>query len=409
MANIFPFKALIPTTDKAHLVAAPPYDVVSRSEAAALANGNPLSFLRVSRSEIELPVDTDPHSDDVYYQAKANFERLQREAPLIFDERESFYIYSLTMNGRRQNGLVAAVSVDDYDDNHVKKHELTRKVKEDDRTYHTLALRAHTGPVFLTYRSKPTIDRLTEHKMSEVPIMDITSDDGIQHQVWQVSHEFNEEIMTLFRDIPSLYVADGHHRAKSASRARDVCRQENRNHTGAEEYNRFLGVMFPAEQLNILAYNRVVRDQNGLSDAEFREQVKARFTLRKTNEKAPKRKGIIHMYWQREWFQLTSTSSNSAPSIVDRLDVSTLQKNLLEPILGIKDPRTDTRIDFIGGIHGTEKLENLVDNNKAVVAFCLYPVTVDDIMEISDANLIMPPKSTWFEPKLRDGLLCHCF
>ena len=409
MATIFPFKALMPSPPKAHLVAAPPYDVVTRNEALKLAEGNPLTFLRVSRSEIELSTDTDPYSDEVYQKAESNFERLQREAPLTLDSQECFYIYSLTMNGHRQNGLVAAVSVDDYDENRIKKHELTRQVKEDDRIRHTIALKAHTGPVFLTYRAKSDINTITEEVMRQEPIFSITTDDGIQHQIWRIHRDFNEKIISGLSQVVSLYVADGHHRAKSASRVREVCRKKNPGHTGCEPYNRFLSVIFPADQLNIFPYNRVVHDLNRLNSKDFIEGVKAGFDVKKTQEKVPECKGAIHMYLEGTWYQLLPKSFHASGTIVESLDVSILQNNLLEPLLGIKDPRTDTRIDFIGGIHGTAKLENLVDNGKGAVAFSLFPVTVDEIMDISDAGMIMPPKSTWFEPKLRDGLLCHCF
>ena len=409
MAKIFPFKALSPSPHVACLVAAPPYDVVTRSEALTLADGNPINFLRVSRSEIEFSADVDPYSDQVYERAQSNFERLRTEAPLNLDSNESFYIYSLSMNGHRQTGLAAAASVDDYDNDRIKKHELTRKVKEDDRTRHTMALRAHTGPVFLTYRSQKVIDDIVANAMNNRPLIDITTDDGIQHQIWRISHELNASITRLLADVNFLYVADGHHRAKSASRVREICRKQNPEHTGNEAYNRFLSVIFPHEQLKILPYNRVVRDLNGLTAPAFLDNVEARFELQQTSETTPRCKGNLHMYLDDTWYRLIPRESTSEKSVVDSLDVSILQNSILEPILGITDPRTNTRVEFIGGVHGTNKLETLVNSGKAAVAFSLFPVGVNDIINISDAGKIMPPKSTWFEPKLRDGLLCHCF
>ncbi len=409
MITISPFKALMPPPDKVGLVAAVPYDVVTREEAAEKAAGNPLSFLRASRSEIELPAEVDPYSEEVYEKARENFQRLRSQAPLTVDENESLYIYSLSLNDHRQTGIVAAASVDDYDSNAIKKHELTRKAKEDDRTRHTLALRAHTGPVFLTYRPVPAADEIVRAAMQTDPLHRISADDGVLHEIWRVPEEKGNILVTLFRDVPALYIADGHHRGKSASRARASCRDQNPGHTGNEAYNRFLSVIFPADQLNILAYNRAVRDSNGLSSEGFLEKVKAAFQVETTETTMPTLKGEVTMYLCGQWYRVTFPVNYSSTSPVDGLDVSILQNQLLDPILGIDDPRTNNRIEFIGGIHGPEKLQSLVDEGLAAVSFGMHPVTVDELMAISDADMIMPPKSTWFEPKLRDGILSHCF
>ncbi len=410
MISIAPFRALMPTQKTARRVAALPYDVVDRDEALKLAENNPLSFLRVSRAEIALPSDVDPYSDAVYDQAAANFERLRREAPLACDDDANIYVYSLVREGRRQTGLVAAVAVDDYDNDRIKKHELTRQKKEDDRTRHTMALRAHTGPIFLTYKAVAAVDSLVEKTMAGVPLIDVTFEDGVAHQVWRVSPPDCDAITTLFAGVPALYVADGHHRAKSASRTRAACRDENPVHTGDEAYNRFLGVMFPAPQLEILPYNRIVRERNGLSPDAFMSRVRAAFDIGIATDPARPAKGAFSMYHGNTWHELRPKSAAGAnASIVARLDVSVLQEHLLRPILGIVDQRTDPRIDFVGGIHGTSRLESLVQRGDAVVAFAMHPVTIDELMAVSDAGMIMPPKSTWFEPKLRDGLFGYCF
>jgi uncharacterized protein (DUF1015 family) len=413
MAVIRPFKALRPTKENAHLVASVPYDVINKEEAKELAAGNPLSYLHVTRSEIDLPDNVDVYSNEVYLKAKENLEKLIKQAPLIIDDKPHFYLYRLIMNGRSQTGIAATFSVDDYDNDVILKHEKTRKVKEDDRTNHIITTNAQTGVVFLTYRDVNKINELVDKTINEVtPEYDFTASDGIQHTVWTLPDNYNETIISEFAKINKLYIADGHHRAKSASRAREEKMKSNPNHKGDEEYNYFVAVIFPANQLQILPYNRVVFDLNGLSKEEFLNAVSEKFEVKTTTDKQPKTKNQFCMYLDHQWYHLKPRDSVFASlslekSVGEKLDVSILQNFLLNPVLGIDDPRTNNRIDFIGGIRGTKELERLVDSGKAAVAFSLYPVSLDDLMNISDAGEVMPPKSTWFEPKLRDGLLTH--
>ena len=413
MAVIRPFNALRPTKEKAHLVASVPYDVVSRDEAKEIAKDNELSFLHVTRAEIDLPDSVDPYAKEVYEKAKENLEKLKEKAPLIVDEKPHFYLYRLIMDGRSQVGITATFAVDDYDNDVILKHEKTRKVKEDDRTNHIITTETQTGVVFLTYRGVDTINIVVDNTMkNSAPLYDFTAPDGIQHTVWILPDEHNQLIINEFAKINKLYVADGHHRAKSASRAREEKRKVNANHTGNEEYNYFIAVIFPGEQLHIMPYNRVVLDLNGNDKEQFLNKVSEKFEIEKTNEKEPKERRTFCMYLDGEWYKLKArdsvlASNSLSASFGDKLDSSILQNFLLHPVLGIEDPRTSNRIDFIGGIRGTQELEKLVDGGKAKVAFSLYPVTVDDLMNISDAGEVMPPKSTWFEPKLRDGLLTH--
>ncbi|GAB4296669.1 MAG: DUF1015 domain-containing protein [Ignavibacteriaceae bacterium] len=414
MAIIRPFRALRPAKkENAHLVASVPYDVVSREEAKQQAGSNELSFLRVSRSEIELPDDVDPYSPLVYKKAKENLVKLIDKAPLTEDSDSHFYLYRLIMNGRAQTGICATFSVDDYDNNTILKHEKTRKVKEDDRTNHIIETRAQTGVVFLTYRGVENINNLVDKSVQEkAPLYDFTAPDGIKHTVWTMPDDFNVQIISEFEKIRHLYIADGHHRAKSASRAREVLRKNNPDHTGKEEYNYFIAVIFPAEQLRIFPYNRVVTDLNKLSKDEFLGAVNDKFEIKEKYQKEPEKRSQFCMYLDKTWYVLTPRDSVFASislsnSVGEKLDVSILQNFLLNPVLGIEDPRTSNRIDFIGGIRGTSELERLVDTGKAAVAFSLFPVSVEDLINISDAGEIMPPKSTWFEPKLRDGLLTH--
>lgn len=413
MANIRPFKALRPTRVKAQLVASVPYDVVNREEAKHFAEENPLSYLHITRSEIDLPDVKDFYSKEVYQKAKENLNRIIKEAPLKLDDKPSFYLYRLIMDGRAQTGICATFSVDDYDNDVILKHEKTRKVKEDDRTNHIITTEAQTGIVFLTYRSVKNVNEIVDKTMKEViPEYDFTAPDGIQHTVWIVPESYNQIIVDEFKKINKLYIADGHHRAKSASRAREVKKKTNPHHNGDEEYNYFVAVIFPAEQLKILPYNRVVFDLNGLSKEDFLNAASEKFEAKPTTDKQPKTKNNFCMYLDKQWYHLKARDSVMASlslekSVGEKLDVSILQNFLLNPVLGIDDPRTNNRIDFIGGIRGTEELEKLVDSGKAAVAFSLYPVGLDDLMNISDAGEVMPPKSTWFEPKLRDGLLTH--
>ncbi|MCR4416704.1 MAG: DUF1015 family protein [Ignavibacteria bacterium] len=409
MAIIKPFKALRPERNVAHLVASVPYDVVSREEAFELAEGNPISFLRVTRSEIELPPNVNPYSQEVYQLARKNLQLITEKAPLIQDQTDRFYLYQLIMGEQSQTGIAATFSVDDYDNNVILKHERTRKEKEDDRTNHILTTSAQTGPVFLTYRDVSSINELVDKiKMEVAPIYDFIAKDGVQHKVWIVPEEYNQVIIEEIKKVEKIYIADGHHRAASASRVRAIKREQNPEHRGDEEYNFFLAVLFPASQLKILPYNRIVFSLNNLSDEEFLEKVKINFNLSEIDYSEPKQKRNICMYFSNKWYLLTPNEYvKEGNSYGENLDVSILQNYLLKPFLGIDDPRTSKNIDFVGGIRGTKELERLVNSGKAKVAFSMYPVSIEDLMNISDAGEIMPPKSTWFEPKLRDGLLIH--
>ncbi|HSK64118.1 MAG TPA: DUF1015 family protein [Pyrinomonadaceae bacterium] len=406
MAVIRPFRALRPLAERAQTVASVPYDVVNTEEARALADGNPLSFLHVSRPEIDLPPGTDLYSDAVYRKAVENFEKLIAEAPLEKDADPSLYLYRLIMGEHQQIGVVACCSLDEYDNNTIRKHERTRRDKEDDRTRHMIMLRAQTGPVFLTYRARPEIDEQVNRAITAAPLFDLTAQDGIRHTIWRLTD--TDRLVEGFAPVPLLYIADGHHRAASASRARAELREQSFTHTGNEDYNYFLTVIFPDSQMQILAYNRVVRDLNGLSKEEFLNTLKRQFTITENANPSPAQRGHWSMYLDGQWYGLQLASDAPLPAgTVSALDVSVLQDRLLDPILGIKDVRTDKRIDFVGGLRGTQELERLVNEGKAAVAFSLFPTTVAELLMVSDANEIMPPKSTWFEPKLRDGLLIH--
>lgn len=406
MSVIRPFRAVRPIVERSTKVASVPYDVVNTEEARAIAANNPLSFLHVSRPEIDLPDDTNIYSDEVYARAKQNYQQLFDEGTLITEEEPSLYVYRQVMGEHAQVGVVAAFSVDEYDNDLIKKHEKTRRDKEDDRTRHILTLRAQTGPVFLTYRADETIDAIVNEAMKTEPLYDITADDEIRHTVW-IANDANK-LVDAFKEVSALYIADGHHRAASASRSRAALREENGKHDGSEEYNFFLAVAFPDNQLKILPYNRVVKDLNGQSSEEFLSEVKKVFDVSENANASPDASGKWSMYLNGNWYGLTLPSGVEKPNdAVAGLDVSVLQDRVLDPILGIKDVRTDKRIDFVGGIRGTQELEKLVDSGKASVAFSLFPTTVDDLISVSDAGGIMPPKSTWFEPKLRDALLIH--
>jgi len=406
VAIIRPFNALRPSPPQAKDVSSVPYDVVNTEEARALANGNPFSFLHVSRPEIDLPDGTDIYSDQVYRKGVENFQRLIETAPLEREAEPSLYLYRLVMGNHSQTGVVAASSIDEYDRDIIRKHERARRDKEDDRTRHMLMLRAQTGPVFLTYHRRPEIDELVATETSRNPLFDFTSDDGVKHTVWRVRDP--EAFVNQFAHVPLTYIADGHHRAASASRARAELKEQSFAHTGNESYNFFLTVIFPDSQLQILAYNRVVKDLNGLSKEEFLNEIRRQFDVSENGNPEPRARGHWSMYLDGAWYGLQLSSQATLPTgTVGSLDVSVLQDRLLAPILGVKDVRTDKRIDFVGGLRGTKELERLVNEGKAAVAFSLFPTTVEQLLMVSDANEIMPPKSTWFEPKLRDGLLIH--
>jgi uncharacterized protein (DUF1015 family) len=404
--RINPFRAIRPRPELAAAVASVPYDVVNRAEAAALAEGNPHSFLHVGRSDIDLPADTDPHDPRIYAAARAALDRLLAEGTLVRDRAPALFLYRLTMDGRAQTGVVGCVHVDDYEHDLIRKHEKTRKDKEDDRTRHVLTLNAHAEPVFLTYRTVPAVDRLVAAAMGGPTLYDFTAPDGVWHTVWRIADV--KPWIEAFGSIPLAYVADGHHRSASAWRAGQERRAANRSHTGAEEYNWFLAVLFPRDQLKILPYNRLVRDLNGLTPAAFRERLASLGRIEPVADPIPPAPGVFNLYFDGHWERLTIDAQRiNHDDPIRSLDVSLLQELILAPILGITDPRTDRRVDFVGGIRGTAELERRVKSGEMALAISLFPTTVDQLLAVADAGAIMPPKSTWFEPKLRSGLFVH--
>jgi uncharacterized protein (DUF1015 family) len=401
-----PFKALRPEPALASKVAAVPYDVVSRDEAARLAAGNPHSFLHVGRSDIDLPPDTDPHDDRVYAAARSALDRFVAEGSLLRETEPSLYIYRQEMDGRVQTGVVGCVHIDDYERNVIRKHEKTRKDKEDDRTRHVLTLDANAEPVFLTYRGSEDVDRLVERAVQTAPLYDFSAPDGVRHTVWRVAD--TRPLSAAFGMIPVAYVADGHHRSASAWRAGREKRARNARHFGNEEYNWFLAVLFPADQLAILPYNRVVKDLAGQTPAQVLERLRALGRVSETRNPVPPRAGTFCIYFEHHWYLVEldpPTIAQSDP--IGSLDVSLLHDRILGPILGIGDPRTDQRVDFVGGIRGTAELERRVDSGEMALAVSMFPTTLDQLMRVADAGEVMPPKSTWFEPKLRSGLFVH--
>ena len=408
MALLHPFRALRPKPDAAASIAAVPYDVVSTDEARAMAEGNLRSFLRVSRAELELPDGTDPYADAVYERATRNFAAL-RESSLVVEDEASVYVYWLRMGGHTQTGLAACFSLDEYDRDVIKKHERTRRDKEDDRTRHMIALGAQTGPVFLTYRAQAEVNDITRRASSGAPLFDFEAVDGVHHTIWRVGGADRDRLTAAFARIPALYIADGHHRAASAARARTEMRDRNLRGTSlgdGADASMFLGVAFPHDQVQILPYNRVVKDLGGLSADKFMNAVGERFHV-ESGPATPAERGDIAMFFGGAWHTLRPRTKPDPSDAIGSLDVSVLQEQLLAPILKIADVRTDKRIDFVGGKRGTGEIERLVTSGQAAVGFSLYPVSVSDLMAVSDAGAIMPPKSTWFEPKLRDGLLIH--
>ncbi len=401
MASVRPFRALRPRPDLASQVAAVPYDVVSTEEARALAAGHPLSFLHVSRAEIDLPPDTNPYADLVYQTAVANFDRLR--ASMEVEAEPAMYFYRLRMGQHEQTGLAACYSVDEYNRDIVKKHEKTRKEKEDDRTRHIVDLRAQTGPVFLTYKHQGPIDALAIRVCAGPPLYDFTAPDGVAHTVWKIDPVSAKTIVHEFGKLPALYIADGHHRAASAARAHD---RFGRGEADAE-HAWFLAVAFPDDQTQILPYNRLVKDLHGHTPAGVLTAIRERFAVREGGPASPAAKGECAMYLAGAWYTIALAGGAASADPIGSLDVSILQERVLAPVFGIEDPRTDKRIDFVGGIRGTGELVAAVDAGRAAVAFSMFPVTVAELMAIADAGGIMPPKSTWFEPKLRDGLLSH--
>jgi uncharacterized protein (DUF1015 family) len=379
-----------------------PYDVVNADEARALAAGNPLSFLHVTRSEIDLPEGTNPYEHAVYAQAVQNLEALKRAAPLVIDDEPAVYVYRLRMGRHEQVGLAGCFSVDEYEQGLIRKHEKTRPDKEDDRTRHIIELRAQTGLVLLTYRASGTVDAVTTRVCRTAPVYDFAAPDGVVHTVWRVVGIDAETIVRAFEALDALYIADGHHRAASAARARTAVSRPGRPSAA----DRFVAVAFPDDQMQILPYNRVVTDLGGASPDAFLAGLGAVCGV-SAGQPSPGRPGEVSMFLDGRWHALVLPPAPSGSSHADRLDVSVLQTRVLEPLLGIGDPRTDRRIDFVGGIRGADELERLVRAGRAAVAFSLFPVGVADLMAIADAGGIMPPKSTWFEPKLRDGVLVN--
>lgn len=403
MAVIAPFRALRPTPASAPAVAALPYDVVSTDEARTLVAGNPLSFLHVSRAEIDLPQETNPYADAVYAKAVENLEALTSRAPLVLEEAASLYVYRLRMGQHVQTGIAGCFSVAEYEGDIIKKHERTRRDKEDDRTRHIIELRAQTGPVFLIHRDSPAVDTVVQRTTAGSPLFDFSAADGVQHTIWRVEARDQRDVVAAFAAFPALYIADGHHRAASAARAR----QHFRGSGGATgEWDMFLAVAFPHDQMQILPYNRVVKDLGTHTPDALLAALRQRVHV--TNGPAtPARKGDVAMFLAGGWHTINLETPPAGTGAAEQLDVSRLQDLVVTPLLGIGDVRTDKRIDFVGGARGTAQLEKLVSSGQAAVAFSMHPVSVADLMAISDAGGIMPPKSTWFEPKLRDGLLSH--
>ncbi len=411
MAIFKPFKALRPTKEYASRVAALPYDVMSSEEAKEMVKGNPYSFLHIDKAEIDLPDGTDLYSDEVYCKASCNLREYEEKNIMAQDNTPCFYIYRQIMDGKEQTGLVGCALVDDYIENRIKKHELTRADKEADRIRHVDTCDANTGPIFLCYKGQNEISTLIEGLKSNEPEYDFTTDDGVKNTVWVIKdEEIIEKLSSLLANVGDYYIADGHHRCASAVNVAKKRREENPNYDGTEEFNFFLAVLFPAESLRIMDYNRVVRDLNSYSESDFIKEIKKSFTVEASpcsGAYHPEKKHTFGMYLGGKWYKLTAKEGTfNSENPVEQLDVSILQKNLLTPILDIGDPRTDKRIDFIGGIRGLGELERLV-NGGFKVAFSMYPTTLDDLMAIADAGLIMPPKSTWFEPKLLSGLFIH--
>lgn len=409
MAVVRPFICIRPEASNVSRVAALPYDVYNRKEACEAVKGNPLSFLNIDRAETQFPDDVDTYDDRVYEKAREILDRQIAEGVYVTDQEENYYLYELTMDGRCQTGIVACCSIDDYVNHVIKKHENTREDKEIDRIRHVDTVNAHTGPIFLAYRQDQTVKKVVCDVKKNQPVYDFVSDDGIGHRVWIIGDRAQVgEIQAAFRRIPATYIADGHHRAASAVKVGLKRRQENPGYTGEEPYNYFLSVLFPDEELMILPYNRVVKDLNGLEPEGFLAAVSEKFEVTKLGEDAfaPGRKGSFGMFLDETWYCLKAKAVCMSSDPVEGLDVSVLQNHLLGPVLGIGDPRTDKRVDFIGGIRGLSELERRCREDMRV-AFSMYPTSISELLTVADAGLLMPPKSTWFEPKLRSGVFIH--
>ena len=411
MAQIRPFYALAPSPGNAAVVSSLPNDVITEEEAREITAANPLSFIKIVRPETMFPVGTNPYSDEVYSKAASLLSEWKNSGILEKDNDRAFYLYRLIRNGHSQTGLVALSSVDDYLNGICKQHEHTVTEKEDDRVRHINACHAQTGPIFLTYRPITELKKLFAAIQEDAPLFDFTADYGICHTVWKVSDPLLcRQITELFEQVPYTYIADGHHRSAAAVRTAVEMRKLNPGYTGEEEFNWFLSVLFPSDELEILSCNRVVLDHNGLSDEDLLNQLKANYNVTPLQEMCePQARGSAHMYMSSKWYCITIKEEvlNERKSTVDRLDVSMLQELVLSPILGIKDPRTDRRIEFVGGIKGISALKETADRYDGAIAFAMYPTCIDDLMDIADSGEVMPPKSTWFEPKLRSGLFIH--
>ncbi|HQW83285.1 MAG TPA: DUF1015 family protein [Ferruginibacter sp.] len=405
MVTVSPFKALRPAAESARMVASRPYDVLNSKEAKIEAQGNNVSFLHITKSEIDLPDTVNIHAQEVYDKAKENLDAFISRKILFRENKACYYIYELTMNGRSQTGLVCGSSVDDYENGLIKKHEFTRPEKEQDRINHIKTTGAQTGNVFLAYRDVEEIDVIINKWKEKNPVYDFIANDGIKHTVWIVnSDETIEKITSLFKSkVPCTYIADGHHRAASAAKVRVALGEK-----ATDGANIFLTTLFPSNQLHILDYNRVVKDLNGLSIEDFLSAIKNKFSIEKLDkEYSPEQLHTFGMYVNKQWYRLTAHEGSYSNDPIGILDISILSDNLLDPVLNIKDQRTDKRIDFVGGIRGLAELEQRVNSGEMSVAFSLHPVTIQQLFNIADSGNVMPPKSTWFEPKLRDGLLTH--
>ena len=409
MSKFRPFRAIRPLPEDAKQVASRPYDVLNSDEARLEAANNPISFLRVIKPEIDLPSDSDPYGEEVYRQGLAKLTEFKELGVLVQDPEAFFYVYRLTMDGRTQTGIVGCCDYQEYYDGSIKKHELTRTAKENDRVRHVETQNANAEPVFFSYRGKPGIDALV-NEVTRSPIeYDFVAEDGIRHELWVVrDRRLIENFESGFAEVPALYVADGHHRTAAAARVGQMRKEHNSDHTGEEEYNFFMAVLFPDDQLKIFDYNRVVRDLNGLSQESFLSAIKQSFEVSAIDgELSPTEKGTFSMYLRGVWYRLKANKEKLTSSPKEGLDVTYLSDEVLEPILGISDLRNDLRIDFVGGIRGLGELERRVDSGEMAVAFALFPVSMEELLAIADAGEIMPPKTTWFEPKLRSGLFIH--
>lgn len=411
MAIIRPFKAMRPIKELADQIASLPYDVMDVEEAREMVKDNPYSFLHVDRAEVDLSENIDVYSDAVYEQARENLDGMIERGLYIKDKEPSFYIYKQKIKNRSQVGLLACASIDDYNNDIIKKHELTREEKERDRIKHIYKTSAHTSPVFLTYRENKEISEIIEAWMEKEPLYNFTSEDEVTHTVWIINNRKDvDKISEIFKTVDYLYIADGHHRAASAAKVSNIKREETKNYTGEEEFNYFLVITYPDSELEILAYNRTVKDLNGLTKDEFLKAVEEKFEINiSENPVEPKEKHTFGMYLEKQWYLLKAKEGSfNEKDIIEQLDVSILQNNLLKPILGIDNPRTSNRIEFIGGVRGLEELERRADTDMKV-SFSMYSTEINDIMNIADSGNIMPPKSTWFEPKPRSGIFIHKF